>query len=1040
MFIHLHVHTPFSFLDGASSIQALVSRAAALGMTALAITDHNNVSGAVRFQKACQEAGIQPIQGAEVTTSLGHLTLLAQDQRGYANLCRILTQAHLGHPRGQPEADLETLSQYHEGLFALSGCRRGHIASHILHGELGEAQKDARLLRGIFGPSHFFLELEGNLLPGSQSLNQALVDLAAVLGVGVVGTANVHYAEKSDFPVHDILTCARTLTKLADVHPERRLNAQNYLASEKEMARVFARYPEAITNTARIAAQCEPVLTLGRPTFPAFPVPGGETAAAFLHRLVWQGARKRYGTLRPEITQRLQKELDIITTLGYEDYFLLVWDVVRFARARGIRYSGRGSAADSAVAYCLGITEVDAIRRGLLFERFLNLERAEKPDIDVDFDARYRDDVSAYVYQKYGRDHVAAVATYNTFQARSAIRDLGKALDIPAEELDFLARRLPYVGADDIDAAMDRFPELRHSQIPRWKFRRLFDTARAVANFPRHLATHLGGLVISRDPIVNFSPLQMSAKGQVICQFDKDDVEDLGLVKLDLLSLRALSAVDDAVAAIKRQQPAFDYNTIPLDDKATYRMLNRGQTIGVFQLESPAQRALQGRLGAENLEDIIDSVAIIRPGPIKGNMVEPFLARRRGEEPVSYLHPKLKPILEKTYGVVLFQEQVIEIATAIAGFSPGDADRLRRVMTHARSPADMAEIGRYFVQKAVEQGVGEQEASTIFSYIAGYASYGFCEAHAAAFGMTAYKTAYLVRHYPAQFYAAILSNEPMGYYSPDIICNEARRRGVAILPVDINRSEAVFTAEALPAQSGGARYGIRIGLRQVKGMTTHLLKAIPSERQARGPFLSLDDFVRRVEVPRDVLENLIACGAFDSIHPNRRALLWGLPAVLDRAGSTAAGKRDNQPIFPAAAPSSMEIADFSPYERFIKEWEVLGISPGPHFMTFFRRILAGRGIITTREASFQESGAHVQVAGLPVRPHRPPTRSGRTIVYLGLEDESGMLDVTVFEHVYQRYGHVLFGYPLPPLVINGSIEHRGSLAVLLAEAIAPLAV
>ncbi len=1038
MFVHLHVHTPFSFLDGASSIKALVSRAAALGMTALAITDHDNVSGAVRFQKACQETGIRPIQGAEVTTSLGHLTLLARDQRGYANLCRILTQAHMGHPRGQPEADLETLAQYHEGLFALSGCRRGYISSHILRGELAEAQEAARRLRDIFGSAHFFLELEGNLLPGSQSLNQALVDLAAALGVGVVGTANVHYAEKSDFPVHDILTCARTLTKLEDVHPERRLNAQNYLAPEEEMARVFARHPEAVANTVRIAEQCEPVLTLGRPTFPAFPVPGDETAASFLRQLVWQGARKRYGTLRPEVAQRLQKELDIITTLGYEDYFLLVWDVVRFARARGIRYSGRGSAADSAVAYCLGITEVDAIRRGLLFERFLSLERAEKPDIDVDFDARYRDDVSAYVYQKYGRDHVAAVATYNTFQARSAVRDLGKALDIPAEELDFLARRLPYVGADDIAGAMDRFPELRHSRIPQWKFQRLFDTARAVANFPRHLATHLGGLVISRDPIVNFSPLQMSAKGQVICQFDKDDVEDLGLVKLDLLSLRALSAVEDAVATIQRRRPGFDYDAIPLDDKATYRMLNQGQTIGVFQLESPAQRALQGRLGAENLEDIIDSVAIIRPGPIKGNMVEPFLARRRGEEPVSYLHPKLKPILEKTYGVVLFQEQVIEIATAIAGFSPGDADRLRRVMTHARSPADMAEIGRYFVQRAVEQGVSEKEAGTIFSYIAGYASYGFCEAHAAAFGVTAYKTAYLVRHYPAQFYAAVLSNEPMGYYSPDIICDEARRRGVTILPVDINRSEAAFTTEELPARGGRVRYGIRIGLKQVKGITAHLLLAIPAERKARGPFLSLADFARRINAPRDVLENLVACGAFDSLHPNRRAMLWSLPEILARAGQPGPGRPDSQRLFPPAAAPPPQIADFSSYERFMKEWEVLGLSPGPHFMAFFRRALAGRGILTTKEAGYRPQGTYVQVAGLPVRPHRPPTRSGRTIVYLSLEDETGMLDVTVFEHVYQRYGHILFGYPLPPLLISGSIEHRSNLAMLLADAIAPL--
>ena len=526
-----------------------------------------------------------------------------------------------------------------------------------------------------------------------------------------VATNNVHYARKEDFFVHDVLTCVRTLTRLEDAHPERRLNAENYLKSEKEMKEALPGFHRAIQMASEVADMCEQPIELGVPNFPSFDVPVGfRSAAEYLRYLVYRGAEERYERVGESIKRRLEHELDIIEKLGYEDYFLVVWDLAEFARRQGIRNSGRGSAADSAVAYCLKVTDVDPIAHNLLFERFLSLERGEKPDIDVDFDARRRDEVSTYVRGKYGEDHVAAVATYNTFQGRSAIRDAGKAMGYSDDEIDLIAKRLPhYVGVSE--ETFQSVPELRDLGVPPKKLETLIRVAQRLTNLPRFLATHLGGLVICRTPVTWVSPVERSAKGVTIVQFDKDDVEDLGLVKIDLLSLRTLGAVEDSLGYAGAAQ--VDYDRIPLDDEETYERLRSADTVGVFQLESPAQRALQSRLGADNIEDVVASVALIRPGPIKGDMVEPFVRRRKGLEQVAYLDPRLEPILKKTYGVILFQEQVIEIASTIAGFSPGEADQLRRVMTHSRSGDEMDRLGALFVSKAVERGLCEDTARAI---------------------------------------------------------------------------------------------------------------------------------------------------------------------------------------------------------------------------------------------------------------------------------------------------------------------------------------
>jgi len=989
-------------------------------MPALALTDHDNLCGAVKFNAQAKKAGIKPIQGVEVTLDNGHhLTLLARNPEGYRNLCRMLTTAHLENTRRHPRVSLQNLRDHGNGLIALSGCRKGEIPHHLLHGNYYQAYQAALTCLEIWEPQDFYLEIQDCYLPGNTQLNANLAQLARELGVGLVATNNVHYVSPDEFKVHDVLSCVRTLTRVDDIHPDRPLNAENYLKTCREMELLFKEYPEALANTWRVAERCEPALDLDTPHFPAFELPPGQKAEFLLRELTYQGAYQKYHRISPVLRERLEHELAIINTMGYADYFLVVWDIVKHARLQGIRYAGRGSAADSVVAYCLGITEVDALERGLLFERFMSLERGEKPDIDLDFDARYRDQVADYVYHKYGRDKVASVCTYNTFRARSALRDIGKALGLPETELDCLAKKLPHIHADQIKEVLPQLPELRDSGLDRKKFELLLDLCEKVAGFPRFLGTHLGGLVVSREPLNELTPLQQAAKGMVITQFDKDDVEDLGLIKLDLLSLRTMSAIEDTMVSIHRNGGSLNYDRIPLDDPETYRMINTGKTIGVFQLESPAQRSLQARLGACVMEDVVASMAIIRPGPIKGNMVEPYIARRQGLEPVTYLHPVLEPILAKTYGVILFQEQVIEIATAVANFSPGEADKLRRVMTHARSHRAMEEIGEIFIAKAIANGFEPELAQTIFSCIAGYASYGFCEGHAAAFATTSFKTAYLVSHHPVEFYAAILSNQPMGYYPPRIICGEARRRGIRMLPPHINLSGKSFEAVQDPPS-------IRISLSQVKGLSRGGLASILENR----PFTSLMDLAVRSSLKSDEIENLIKCGALEVFDPNRRRLLALLPGCLQHKKDYDRGEGS---LFSASGEEQLKVPDFSRVEKHLLESDILGITTGEHIMARIRNDLASRGFISVRELSALPEGKWVKLAGLLFRPHRPPTRSGRVTVFMSLEDEFGLVDVTVFEDAYQRYGDCIFSPQTGPLVVEGILQRRGNLETIVAK-------
>ncbi len=1022
-FVHLHCHTPFSFLDGASQVEDLVQRAAELEMPALAVTDHDNLSAAVQFAQAAAKFGLKAIQGAEVSLAdASHLTLLAEDARGYGSLCRLVTRSHLSNPRGQPAvqgADLEEL----RGVIVLSGCRQGSIPRSILKGDYRQARQQAEYYKSLWGRGSFYIELQNRLLPGDHYLNQRLLELAGELDLEVVASNNVHYSRHEEFFLHDVLGCVKKLITVHDIAPGRPLNGEGYMKSSAQMQALFPRCPQALANTLRIAERCQPFLQQSVFHFPRFPLPPGQEAHLVLRQLVWQGARRRCRKITPAITERLQYELGIIEQMGFPDYFLVVWDLARYSRQEGIRYAGRGSAADSLVAYCLGITEVDSLQRGLLFERFMNPERVGMPDIDIDFESRYRDKVIDYVYQKYGSEYVARVATYNTFRARSALRELGKALGFPAAELDPLCKRMPfYARADQIQALLQRLPELKDSPLHQPRYELLLDCCARLAGFPRFLGMHLGGLVISDIPITSLTPLQESGLGPLISQFDKDDIEGLGLVKLDLLSLRTLSVIQDATAQIRQSGQVMDYEAIPLDDRDTFAMINRGETIGVFQLESPAQRALQTRFQASEFEDVVASMALIRPGPIKGNMVDPYVARRLGQEEVSYLHPWLEPILKKTYGVVLFQEQVIEIGRAIAGFSPAEADQLRRVMTHSRSQKMMEELGRKFVERSVQRGIEPALAEEIFECMLGYASYGFCEAHAAAFATTSYKSAYLIQHHPAEYYTAILNHQPMGFYPPRIIGNEARRRGITILPPDVGCSQADFTVE------GGA---IRVGLKQVKGLSGAARESIlDSRRQAA--YASPLDFVVRTTVPQDSLENLVRCGALDSLCSHRRFLLSQLYDFLEQrqARESGAGLLFEE----SSAPAGM---DFSDAEKRTWEYNLLGLYVGAHPMAAWRGVLQQKGFRSSRDLPDCASGMTVRAAGLLLHPHRPPTRSGRITVFFSLEDEYGMIDATMFEDVYMRCGAHIFGPRRGPLLAWGKIHRRGEGVSLIVEQVLP---
>lgn len=1012
-YIELHCHSNCSFLDGASSPQELLLRAQELDMPALALTDHDGLYGIVKFIMAAREVGIKPIIGTELTLDGGyHLTLLAHNQIGYSNLCRLITRAQLDHEKGDPLLAWKHLDGHTDGLLALSGCHRGEIAQYLTRGDTKGAMEAAQGYVKVFGPGNFWIEVQRHLVGYDHRLSNDLIALAKELGIGYVATNNVHYATPETRPLQDVLTSIKHNTPLDELGDCRRPNSEFYLKSAKEMTELFPDHPEAVTNALRIVEQCQLDLNFTEHRLPTFPVPSGSNAFHYLRWLCYEGARRKYQPLSRKVIDQLEHELSVIHGVGLEDYFLLVWDICRYAHEHDIPAQGRGSAAGSIVAYVLDITRVDPIEHDLLFERFLSEERGTIPDIDIDFSREGREEVIQYVYRRYGEDHAAMVCTVSTFQARSAIREVGKALGFPLDLLDRIAKS---AHGFDPEAFSRTVTDVR-GKVEALPWKHLISLCEQIWDYPRHLSVHVGGMIITGSPLVEVIPLERARKeGIVVVQIDKDDIADLGLIKTDLLSLATLSLVKEAVELVKETEgTCLDLDSLaPFDDPAIYEMMCEPDTIGLFQVESRAQIQMLPKMQPGEFSDIVVEVAIVRPGPIQGKMIHPYLQRRQGLERVTYPHPKLEPVLKETQGVIIFQEQVLRVASVIGGFTPGEGELLRRAMSRKRSCEEIEKLRARFVGGAMRNGLSIAEANQVFDQLAAFGGYGFCKSHAAAFARTTYERAYLKLHHPLAFYTALLNNQPMGFYAPCVIVEDAKRHGITVLPVDINKSHAKCTI---------ANGALRLGFEYVDGIGEVALKTLERVRE-KGPYSSLREFCERTRLATPAIENLIMVGAFDSLGIPRRNLLWQL-------GEIKKSEDTKQTALSLTVPGeAVSFKDLTPWEKTGLDYMVLGLTTGPHITTYYREIWHKLGVVSSKDLDLLEDGQKVRVAGLVIVRQQPSTAQGH--VFISLEDEFGHINVIARPQVVKRYHKIVRREPFP--LIEGRVAIDGKVRNVLAD-------
>lgn len=1287
-YCELHVHSNFSFLDGASHPEELIGRAAQLGMPALAITDHAGLYAAVRLWKAAQQtrtdaarnAGLSPVSalvGLELAIPRGegevrlarrgrklndplrgakasrgwpgehhdgpipgdHLVLLARDAAGYSALSQLASRGHLAGEKQFPIFERllveEMLDASRGHLVGLSGCRNGEVPRRLLAGEAQAARDAAERWASCFPTGDFALELSHHLQPDDDWLVAQLAELARATGLPTVVTNEVHYADPGGHRLQDVLVCIRHGATLDEAHELLLPNAEYRLKSGAELAAIGQGLPDAhsrrawaegMSRAATIGAECRLDLDFERYRFPGFTVPEGETPFSYLYQLAHEGLRQRYRPITKQAVNQLAHELDIIERTNLAEFFLIVWDLMEFARQRGIIGQGRGSAGDSIVAYCLGITKVDPIEHKLLFERFIN-EARTLPDIDIDFDVNRREEVIQYLYHRYGADHAAMVCTVITYRARSAVREVAKALGFPLDAVDRLAKALDTRDASDVarDLALDgsfgwlfeelgvsmaeaavppgrdgrgartpsdspwhapnrpsgplplrpdladaeararsasgdrdgrpysesgwvpprrpsvldtsvvsvkhegwqqkryaratelRVPEPRDNGTPgpssdrpavvrvdpesgmpieerrrpsvlpgavpgdhrlsvwpavagpdagvgierhrlpqnhgasdhasaaaasiwqrastptphtsprnRWQW--LLALCAEIDGFPRHLGIHVGGMLVTRTPLIEIVPIERATMpNRVVSQYDKEDIEALGLVKIDLLSLRTLGVVSECLDRIERDTgERIDLDALPHDDPEVFRTIQAADTVGMFQIESRAQMQALPKARPERFEDLVVQVAIIRPGPVQGNAVHPYLRRRAGQEEVVYLHDSLKPILEDTLGVILYQEQVMQVAIDICGYSPLEADIFRKAMGSHRSHAKMQAERDRFVHGAMRTGLAEPDADELFRRCSAFAEFGFARAHAAAFAKITYDTAWLRLHYPTHYYAGILNNQPMGFYSPAVVVGDAKRHGVRILPVDVNAS--AWEHDTRP--NGDGTYALRLGLRQVKGIDEKAREVLERER-AIGPYGGVRDFVARTGLGEQVVERLIAIGAFDWTDASRRELLWQLRTTMEDAdparpalGLTDAAQRELGASLPP-----MSFA-----EKVAADYRELGLSQTAHAVELFRERLTGRGVITVAEAGRRRDRSQIRLAGLAVSVQHPMT--AKNFVFIALEDETGMINVTLRPDVYQENRGLLHRHPL--LVIDGRLQVEGAVLNVVARKLHPV--
>ncbi len=1053
-FVHLHCHTEYSLLDGAARIKEAVQRAAALDMPALAITDHGSMFGVIDFYREAKKAGIKPILGCEVYVAPRtrfqkeaklddyqyHLVLLAENETGYRNLMRIVSAAYVEGFYYKPRVDRELLRENSEGLIALSACLAGEIPTLLMRQELENARRLAREYRDIFGENNFFLELQDHHLPEQAGVNRLIRQLSAEEGIPLVATNDVHYLNREDAEMHDVLLCVQTGKTIHDPGRLKFGSQEFYFKDGREMAELFSDCPEALANTLQIAERCQVNFCFDRIYLPEYELPPGATADSYLEKLCREGLQRRYGEVTAELQQRLDYELQIIKRMKYSSYFLIVWDLISYARRQGILVGpGRGSAAGSLVAYCLGITNIDPMRNKLLFERFLNPERVTMPDIDIDFCDDKRDQVLQYVLNKYGHDRVAQIITFGTMAARAAVRDVGRALGFSYGEVDRIAKLIPAEPGMSIPRALEQVKELQEA-LQDERYRQLLETSRAVEGLPRHASIHAAGVVISREPLVNHVPLLKTTDGTVVTQFPMGTLESLGLLKMDFLGLKTLSIMGETLEHIRRRHNReLTLEEIPLDDEKTFQLLSQGETTGIFQLESSGMRSVLRELQPNKFEDIIAVVALYRPGPM--DQIPTFIQSKHGKKKIKYLHPVLEPILNETYGVIVYQEQIMEIAAKMAGFTLGQADLLRRAIGKKKKEI-LDEQQELFINGCQKNGYSKKIAKEIYNLILKFASYGFNKSHAAAYALIAYQTAYLKANYPVEFMAALMT----GYYSSSdkvaLYIADCRRQGIEVLPPDINESETNFTVVSADR--------IRFGLAAVKNVGLGAIDSILKARREK-PFLSLRDFAARVDLRlcnRKVIESLIKCGAFDSLGGRRAQYLACLDEVLAQ-GQSAQRERENGQIsmFSLMDQESRDdllqdrlppIPDFTDKERLALEKEMLGLYISGHPLEQYRKLME-RMPHLVRCAELKEAGDNriITVGGIVTAVRSLYTKKGKPMAFVQLEDLTGNVEVIVFSDLYEKQAELFQEDSL--VLIKGRTDLKEEEeAKIIAETVAPL--
>ena len=1033
-FAHLHVHTEFSLLDGASRIKNLVTAVKELGMDSVAITDHGVMYGTIDFYKECLKQGVKPIIGCEVYLAPGsrkerqeingvkyyHLILLAENQTGYRNLVQLVSLANIEGMYYKPRVDKELLKKYHEGIICLSACVAGEIPRALIQGNKAKAESLVQEYLNIFGKDNFFLEIQNHGLAEERISNAGLVELAQKYNIGLVATNDCHYVSRADSEFHDILLCIQMGKTIADPARMRFNSDDYYVKSPAEMAELFKDYPEAIANTEKIAARCQVDFEFGHIQLPYYPIPSQYADdEAYLRALCEQALPDRYPESSEAVIKRLDYELSIIHRMGYDSYFLIVWDFINYSRQHGIGVGpGRGSAAGSIVAYLLGITNLDPLKYELLFERFLNPDRVTMPDIDIDFDYIQRSKVIDYVKERYGYDHVAQIVTFGTMAAKGAVRDVGRVLNMPYSQVADIAKLIPNELKITLDKALKESADFRKLYDSDADVKKLIDLARKIEGLPRHSSTHAAGVVIARNPLTDYLPVAVS-EGTLVTEFDKDHVEELGLLKMDFLGLRTLTVINDTIANIKKnRQEVIDINAIPLADELTADMLCAGKTGAVFQMESSGMTNLVKDLAPRNFADLIPTVALYRPGPLGSGMVEDFIGGRHGTKEVTYMHPLLEPILKETFGVVLYQEQVMQIVQVLAGFSLGQADLLRRAMGKKKHEILLAQKEN-FLKGCAQNQIDADLATTIFDLLTHFADYGFNKSHSAAYALVAWQTAYLKAHYPAEFMAAMLTSIMDTQKVPRYI-ELARRMELEILPPDINASMANFSVD---------HEAIRFGLAAVRNVGDAAIASIVEARQADGRFKSLLDFCKRIDtstINKRMLESLIKCGAFDSLGAKRSQLL----AIMDAAMSEAQReKRDamngqlglfGDDIGETYALKLPDIPEASMPERLNWEKENTGFYITGHPLDEFRASLKNLPTIEFIQHGGVKDKQVVRIGGMVTEAKRITTRKGDTMCFLTIEDYTERLEVTVFPRVFYVNTAVLV--PDMPLIIQGRVD------------------